>query len=138
MRLERFGNKGLVSSAEVSVSKAGLHLLVNLRERWAPGFCRGSSMHFICATANGPTPLHDTWVFSDPDADSEEAEHASEVEVVIVAETKEDEALLKGMLRYHFHEKDQFTALYVPADAFLYARTLATTEQPSPAQTPNA
>lgn len=125
MRVEVFGNKGLVSSAEVSHSAAGLHLLVNLRERWATGFCRGGSLSFIEQTANTLTPLHDTWVFSDPDAESEEAEHASEVEVVIVAESYEDGELLKGMVRYLFHEKDQFTALYVPRNHFLHSKTLA-------------
>jgi hypothetical protein len=123
MRVELFGNKSLVSSVEVSLSAAGLHVLVNLTKRWGPAHCQGSSLQFRARPEEEFLP-HDTLVFSDPDAAADEAEEASKVEVVIVAESEDEARLLQPVLRYQAQDKDQFTVLYVPYKAFLPGTTL--------------
>lgn len=126
MRIELFGNKGLVSSAQVSLSSAGLHLWVNMAKRNAYAFPRGASLNFIAQTRNTLTPLHDTWVVQDPDVSPGEADEAGEVEVVIVSESYEDGQLLKSMLRFQRQEKDHFTAVYLPYSTFEGNKILAT------------
>lgn len=123
MRVELFGNKPLVSSVEVSLSAAGLHVLVNLAKRGAPAHCQGSSLQFRARPEEEFLP-HDTLVFCDPDATDDEAEEAGKVEVVIAAESDDEARLLLPVVRYQVQEKDQFTVLYVPYKAFLPGTTL--------------
>ncbi len=123
MRVELFGNKVFVSSVEVSLTAAGMQVLVNLQDRWGPAYCQGGSLNFVPKQGEEQLP-YDTLVFSDPDADSEETEELSKVEVVVAAENEADAALLTSVLRYQSQDKDQFTALYVPFKAFAGNETL--------------
>ena len=124
MRLEVHGNKAFVTSASAELTPAGLLLSVSVRERWGPAHARGGSLRFV------PTPGqerldYDTLVFMDPTIEDEDLQMQEEAEVVIVAETAEDDALLRHTVRYVCQEKDTFSVLYLSYDNLKVSTELA-------------
>jgi hypothetical protein len=112
MRIEVFGEKSFVTSAFVTQTVAGLHLLVNVREKWALTHCQGGSMFFVPPVGQDAT-TYDTVVFENPTIDDEELRYNQRTEVVVIAETPQDAAMLNRCCKYQSQCKDQFYLLYV-------------------------
>jgi len=124
MKIKLIGNTPFIRNVEVELTSVGMHVHVTTQERWGPAHIQGGSSNYFPAPGD-ERAAYDTLVFSNPACVTDVAEEASRVEVLVIAESEEDELLLRSRLRYSHQEKDTFSVLYLPFTAFADTKPLA-------------
>lgn len=112
MKIEIFDTHKNVTSAVVSTNANGmLSVMINMADKYRVCSYRGSSLNLLALDdTDGALPKHVCFVVTPAECDQSQG---NESEVVVIAESPSEVALLKGM-HYENQCKEQHEVIFVP------------------------